>query len=133
MIVEAKRFRANLAVAKTLTQTLMYAFLNGVEWCILTNGRHAVVYDASSREPVRERALFGMIDLAVTHYGKVESIKPWRNSGKYVVKLRGAAKEIPAVPIDKHSDPRRVAPRRPRFTTIDALLSAKTLNECWFK
>ena len=129
MIVEAKRFRANPVAAKTLTQTLMYAFLNGAEWCILTNGCHEVVYDAFGREAVREQALFGMIDLSE----EVESIKPWQNSGKYVVKLRGPAKGIPPVPIDKRSDPRRVAPRRPRFTTIDALLSAKTLNECWFK
>ena len=310
VIVEAKRFRANLAVAKTLTQTLMYAFLNGVEWCILTNGRQVVVYDAFSREPVPDRALFYMIDLsdidtaqgttaeratallgmfspeglqsgypahfrqehriksrlfyclqdmiaradqslvtlirkrvnreytlgqiakcltglklegsaegipeapppkdkrrrpkppkvkkgprpgtqrakrleewaslntlvcpagedgfeeeflgknrwyairlrpkripfvkyiaiyrkkpvaAVTHYGEVESIKPWRNSGKYVVILKGAATEIPPVKIGKHLDQRSVAPQCPRFTTIEALLSARTLKDCWLK
>jgi hypothetical protein len=30
----------------------------------------------------------------ITHYGRIRTIKPWRDSGKYVVLLRGKAKRI---------------------------------------
>jgi hypothetical protein len=63
VIVEAKRFKCDLSKDSALVQTLTYAFLNGVEWCILTNGQHIYVYDAFSRERAGERCLFDPIDL----------------------------------------------------------------------
>lgn len=62
VLVEAKRFRIVLERGKPLTQTLTYAFLNGVEWCVLTNGRCVAVYDAFSRDPVKDRLLFQPIE-----------------------------------------------------------------------
>lgn len=305
VIIEAKRFSANLEKDKTLTQTLYYAYLNKVEWCILTNGHQVIVYDAFSRDPSRDRLLFDPIDInslstcegitierasallqmftpeglesnrpslfrdtyrlrsrvvnclekmikdpdrslvslihkrldkeykpkrisaclkglilkegdeeiqvretkkdrrlkkrqpkrpprpgskraerlerwkrlntivcparedgfqsefigknrwyairlnarripfvkyiaiyrtrpisAVTHYGEVKSIKHWRNSAKYVVRLKAAAKKIKPIPLNKNPDERAVIPQCPQFTSMDALRSAKTLDDC---
>jgi len=63
VLVEAKRFRTVLDRGQPLTQTLTYAFLNGVEWCVLTNGRSVTVYDAFSRDSVKDRLLFEAIEL----------------------------------------------------------------------
>lgn len=63
VLVEAKRFRTVLDRGQALTQTLTYAFLNGVEWCVLTNGRSVAVYDAFSRDSVKDRLLFDTINL----------------------------------------------------------------------
>ncbi|MCD6385313.1 type I restriction enzyme HsdR N-terminal domain-containing protein [Candidatus Sumerlaeota bacterium] len=63
IIIEAKRFQANLSDKKTQTQTVLYAFLNGVEWCMLTNGHQIIVFYAFDKKDINERLLFDPIDL----------------------------------------------------------------------
>lgn len=63
VIIEAKRFRANLNEEKIQTQAVLYSFLNGVDWCILTNGHQVLVFDAFDRKDIKERLLFDLIDI----------------------------------------------------------------------
>ncbi len=308
LIIEAKRFREELDKGKTLNQTLMYAFLNGVDWVMLTNGYRIIVYDAYGKEDVRDRFLFEPFDIqnlntpegissgiaarlmkmfspeglenneaqtflriyrdrlkvfqcidnlikeadkslimlirkrlnkevsvkqiqailkvmilrqrdsqeipgetpgyplkktktrkkiktvikvwgekkkekveqfkientiicpareegfqeefignkcwyairlnkaripyikyiaiyrkrpisAITHYGEVESIKLWRNSGKYIVQLKGPAKEIKSIPLKSHPKERIFGPQAPQFTQFDLVISAKSMKD----
>lgn len=58
----------------------------------------------------------------VSHYGRIRSIRPWKNSGKYVVNLKGAPREI---------GPVRWVPgvviQSPRFAAFSRLRKASTL------
>jgi len=62
VIVEAKRFRADLDKDKTLSQVLTYAYLNGVEWCILTNGHRVAAFHAFEKQRT-DRSLFPAFDI----------------------------------------------------------------------
>ncbi len=62
IIIEAKRLRNELTNNQVANQALMYAFLNGVAWCILTNGNRISILDAFDRKR-KDRALFPTFDL----------------------------------------------------------------------
>lgn len=62
VIVEAKRLSKQLEDEKIINQTLMYAFINGVAWCLVTNGNTIAVYDAFDRKK-RDRSLFMPFDI----------------------------------------------------------------------
>ena len=62
IIVEAKRLRSELKDEKILSQTLMYAFINGVAWCIVTNGNTITVFDAFDKNR-KDRSLFPAFDI----------------------------------------------------------------------
>jgi len=49
MIVEAKRLGADVEFDRTIKQALMYAFINQVEWCLVTNGNQVAVYWAYAK------------------------------------------------------------------------------------
>jgi hypothetical protein len=60
----------------------------------------------------------------ITHYGRISSIKPYQESGKYMVKLRGKAKAIG--PID-HSP--GITMQGPRLALMGKLKNARTLAD----
>ena len=64
---------------------------------------------------------------AITHYGKIASIKPYRDSGKYIVELDGKPKKIS--PVKLSTKEKGKAPQAPRYTTIKLLRKAKTLRD----
>lgn len=63
---------------------------------------------------------------AITHYGKISSIKPYRDSGKYIITLDGKPKKVG--PIKLMSKEKGKAPQAPRYTTVKLLRKAKTLR-----
>ena len=60
----------------------------------------------------------------ITHYGRIYSIKPWHNTKKYIVKLRGKAKRIG--PIDFSL---KVNVQAPRLALMTRLMRARTLAD----
>ena len=60
----------------------------------------------------------------ITHYGRIRSIRPWHDSGKYIVQLRGNAKRIG--PIDFSANKNMQASR---FALMARLQRARTLAE----
>jgi len=58
----------------------------------------------------------------ITHYGRIKYIKPWKRSGKYIVKLVGRPKEIG--PIRRHKG---VSMQSTRLTTLRKLKKASSL------
>jgi hypothetical protein len=59
---------------------------------------------------------------AITHYGRIKSIDPWKNTGKYIVRLAGKPKPIGPIKWGAW-----VAIQSPRLTTFKKLKKASTL------
>lgn len=66
---------------------------------------------------------------AITHFAPVESIEAWKDSGKYVINFAKPAEAIG--PIKLIAKGRVKAPQNVRYTTMENLQSAKTLDELW--
>lgn len=64
---------------------------------------------------------------AITHYGKITSIKPYRDSGKYIVELDGNPKKIRPIKLEPRAKIK--APQAPRYTKFSLLRKAKTLGD----
>jgi hypothetical protein len=60
----------------------------------------------------------------ITHYGRINSIKPYQESGKYMVKLSGKAKSIGPI---AHSP--GITMQGPRLAIMERLKRARTLAE----
>jgi hypothetical protein len=60
----------------------------------------------------------------ITHYGRIRSIKPWRDSGKYIVLLKGNARRIGPI----LSSP-KINIQAPRFALLARLKRARTLAD----
>lgn len=66
---------------------------------------------------------------AITHMAEVESIKPFEDSTKYIVKFKSAAKTIGPIPLADGGI--TVVPRSPRYTKKEKLLSAAKIADVW--
>ena len=55
LFVEAKALRVDLSDRKWLSQTLGYATVVGVEWCVLTNGDEYRIYNAHAPVDIEEK------------------------------------------------------------------------------
>ncbi len=62
---------------------------------------------------------------AITHVAPVSMIVPWQDTGKYCVEFAQPAREI--VPIRLKTQ--AAAPQAPRYTSLEKLQAAKTLDE----
>ncbi|MDD8039940.1 MAG: GIY-YIG nuclease family protein [Acidobacteriota bacterium] len=60
----------------------------------------------------------------ISHYGRIKAIKPWRNSGKYIVWLREKARRIGPIEFSP-----KVHIQAPRFALMARLQRARTLAD----
>jgi len=60
----------------------------------------------------------------ITHFGRIRSIKPWQNSKKYIVKLRGKAKRTGPIEFSP-----KVNIQAPRLALMARLMRARTLAD----
>jgi hypothetical protein len=60
----------------------------------------------------------------ITHYGRIRSIKPWRDSGKYIVVLKGNARRIGPIGFSP-----KINIQSPRFALLARLKQARTLAD----
>jgi hypothetical protein len=63
LFVEAKSLGSNLSDRKWITQTLSYASVVGVEWCVLTDGNEYKLYNAAALVDAEEK-LFRTVCIA---------------------------------------------------------------------
>lgn len=66
---------------------------------------------------------------AVTHVAEVADIKPYQDSGKYIVKFKSPAQPITPIKLDPNDIGAR--PQSPRYTNYRKLKSAKKLSDLW--
>ena len=65
----------------------------------------------------------------ITHIAPVKSIKQWQDTNKYIVHFAESAKEIG--PINLIPNGTVTAPQAPRYTSMEKLQTAKTLDEAF--
>jgi hypothetical protein len=63
LLIEAKDFGRDLNDLKWISQTLGYATVVGVEWCVLTNGDEYRIYNSHVAVPVEEK-LFRIVEIS---------------------------------------------------------------------
>ena len=66
---------------------------------------------------------------AITHVAEVATILPYENSGKYMVKFKGPAREIQPIPLLDSGI--AAVPRSPRYTKHEKLATALQLTDVW--
>ena len=66
---------------------------------------------------------------AITHIAEVASIEPWKDTGKYVVNFSSPAEQIKPIPYLK--DGRVTALQNLRYTSLERLETAESLDDIW--
>jgi hypothetical protein len=94
-------------------------FLSNNQWFAIRIG-------AAMKERIKYIAGYQVAPISgVTHYAEVKEIKPYKDTGKYIVFFKGPAKEIPKIPVKDASK----APQGPVYTKLEKLLSCKYFDE----
>lgn len=66
---------------------------------------------------------------AVTHLAEIAEIIPYQDTGKFLVRFKGPAKEIKPIPFEPGKNGSQ--PQSPRYTYVDKLRSAKFVGDLW--
>ena len=64
---------------------------------------------------------------AITHLAEVSKIEKYKDTNKYIVYFKEAAKEINPVKLDTKK--KGTAPQAPRYTTYEKLMKGKVLSD----
>ena len=116
--------RARRAVSDTI---IVPAREEGFREVFLGENRwHSIRVGAAMKEKVRYIAAYQVAPVsAVTHMAEVQEIRPWKDSGKYVVIFREPATEIRPIPVREPSN----APQGPVYVRREDLLNAECLED----
>lgn len=94
------------------------------------NRWHAIRIHGTMRPQIKYIAAYQVRPIsAITHLASVSSIEPWGDSGKFVVNFSAPAREV--TPIKLVAGGRVKALQNIRYTTMQRLEAAKTLDEVW--
>lgn len=87
---------------------------------------YAIRIGAAMKDRIKYIAAYQVAPIStVTHIAEVQEIRPYKNSGKYMVIFKGAPEQITPIPI---RDPNS-KPQGPIYVRRERLLAAKTLEE----
>ena len=123
-ILRAKR-RKRKAVCDTM---IVPAQEEGFQRVFIGEDRwHAVRIGAAMKDRLRYIAAYRVAPISgVTHIAEIQDIRPWEDSGKYVVTFKGPAKEIETVPVAESKN----SPQSGCYVRREDLERAKNLEEC---
>jgi hypothetical protein len=89
---------------------------------------YAIRIGAAMKERIKYIAAYQVAPIsAVTHIAEVQEIRPYKDSGKYMVIFKGAAKEIKPIKTKN----RNKSPQGPIYVKNEKLLSVKSLEEAF--
>lgn len=116
--------RARRAVSDTI---VVPAREDGFKKEFLTEHRwFAIRIGAAMKERIKYIAVYQVAPVsAVTHIAEIQEIRPYKDTGKYLVVFKGAPEEIPPVPTQ---DPKS-SPQGPVYVRRKDLLSVSYLEE----
>jgi hypothetical protein len=114
-----RRAKADTIIVPAREEGFRKAFLGENQW-------YAIRIGAAMKDRIKYIAGYQIRPIsAVTHIADVKEIRPYQDTGKYVVIFAGPAQEITQIPL---GDPNR-SPQGPVYAVRDELLRAKTLEE----
>ncbi len=91
---------------------------------------HAVRLHGSMRPQIKHIAAYRVAPTsAITHVAEVRAIEPWKDTSKFVLYFREPAKPIEPIPFVKGGHLKSF--QSLRYTSIDKLRSAKTIDDIW--
>ena len=91
---------------------------------------HAMRLHGSMRPQLKYIAAYRVAPIsAITHLARVESIEPWKDSGKFVVNFAEPAKPIGPIPLVKGGHLKTF--QGLRYTSLEKLEAAKTPDDIW--
>lgn len=101
-----------------------------IETFLGENRWYAIRMHDTIRPQIRYLAIYRIRPTsAITHVAEVASIEPWKDTGKYVINFVGPAQEIHPIKYDKNG--RVKALQNLRYTTLERLQTARTLDDLW--
>lgn len=110
-------------VVPARSETFQETFLGENRW-------YQILIHGTMRRQIKHIAVYQVSPIsAITHVAPVSSIEPWKDTGKFVVNFSEPAEEIE--PIKLVAKGRVKAPQSIRYTTLERLQSAKTLDDVW--
>lgn len=94
-------------------------FINNNQWFAIRIG-------AAMKERIKYIAAYQVAPIsAVTHYAEVKEIKPYKDSGKYIVYFKGPATEIDKIPLKEANK----SPQGPVYAKLSKLLDSNYFDE----
>jgi len=116
-----RRRRCDTVLVPALREGFEEVFLGESRW-------YAVRMSRGARERVKYIAAYqGAPISAVTHMAEIRDIRPYEDSGKYMVSFKGPAWQINPVPLRKG----KKAPQGPVYVKKEDLLRADYLDEAF--
>lgn len=114
-----RRAKCDTIVVPAQEEGFKSQFLKNNRWFAIRIG-------AAMKERIKYIAAYQVAPIsAVTHVAEVDSIVPYENTGKYLVKFKSSAKQIRAIKL-KNSKKR---PQAPVYIKYDDLSKAKSFDE----
>jgi len=93
---------------------------------ISQNQWYSIRIGAAMKERIKYIAAYQVAPVsAITHLAEVDSILPYLNTGKYLVKFKYPAKQIRPIPVGSSSK----KPQGPIYVKHDKLITANSLDE----
>jgi len=115
----ARRIASDTIIVPAKEDGFKRVFLGEDQW-------HAIRIGAAMKERIKFIAGYQIAPIsAVTHLAEVKEIRPYKDSGKYVVHFRGPAKEIKPIRVKVSTN----APQCPVYVKKDKLLKSSYLEE----
>lgn len=106
------------------------AFEDGFKHAYMENNAWwAIRLSQEAREKLKYLAIYEKAPIAhVSHYAEIDRIEPYKDTGKYILYLEN---KKTVKPIKLGTGKKGEAPQAPRYTALEKLLNAKTVNELW--
>ena len=115
----ARRAKADTIVVPAREEGFKEVFLDQNQW-------YAIRIGAAMKERLRYIAAYQVAPVsAVTHIAEIENIKPYKDTGKYLVTFKAPAVKIGPIRIKDSKN----SPQGPVYVTRENLLKAETLEE----
>lgn len=114
-----RRAECDTIVVPAQEEGFKNVFLNQNQW-------YSIRIGAAMKDRIKYIAAYQVAPIsAITHIAEIDSIQPYRDTGKYLVKFKKPAKEIKPVTL-KNPD---MKPQGPVYVKYDKLIKANNLDE----
>ena len=126
--IESEKIKTGRAVE--FDTVVCAAFEDGFKHAYMDNDAWwAIRLSQEAREKLRYLAIYEKLPVAhIKHYAEIQRVESYKDTGKFKIYLRN---KKTTKPIGLGTGKPGEAPQAPRYTTLEKLLSVKTVGELW--